>query len=316
MPKFTGIWPALVTPLDDRGRVNAPVVQRLVDDLLAAGVAGFYICGSTGEGVLLSAGQRQEMAEVTVNAASGRVPVMVHVGSLSTEVAVVLTQHAALAGAEAVSAIPPFYYDYPFSAVLGHYRAIADASELPLYLYHMPASTGVSLSAEQLLQLCSLDGVAGLKYTSRDLYTLVRILGERDPERLNVLAGSDEVFLASLALGVDGAIGTTYNFMPRLYVDILQAAVSGDYAAARALQYTASRIIESLLPFGVIPATKALLTMLGYPVGQGVAPLARIEGEQAKLLHQQVEAAGLWEMVRRGALHPPAFGDAMQGRLA
>ncbi|MBC7236638.1 MAG: dihydrodipicolinate synthase family protein [Chloroflexi bacterium] len=312
---FRGIWPALVTPLTEEEEVDIAATESLVGDLLAAGVGGLYVCGGTGEGVLLPARVRREMAEVVIRAVAGQVPVMVHIGALRTETAVELAQHANLAGCDAISAVPPFYYSYSFAAIKAHYEAIARASQVPLYLYHIPAFTGVSLSVEQLLELCALEGIAGLKYSSHDLYTLSRLLAQRDPDRVNILSGPDELFLPCYSLGVEGAIGTTYNFMPRLYVDIMGAAQKGDLATARRLQYAANGVIAVLLRYGVIPATKALLGLLGYRVGRGVRPMPAIEGEELKALRRDLEQAGLFGLLRRHALYGPT-GDPMRGHLA
>ncbi|MHB1356292.1 MAG: dihydrodipicolinate synthase family protein [Anaerolineae bacterium] len=315
MTKYTGIWPALVTPLTAEGRVNIPVTEALINDLIATGISGLYVCGGTGEGVLLAPKTRREMAEVALGTVSGRVPVMVHIGAINTETAVDLAQHASLVGADAISAVPPFYYSVPFAATLSHYRAILNAARVPLYIYYIPSATGTPLAPEQLLEICALDGVAGFKYTSQDLYSLTRILAMRDPDKVNVFSGPDELFLPCLALGVDGAVGTTYNFMPRLYIDIMQCYLHGEYLGARRLQHIATSIIHTLLPLGAIAATKALLPFLGYQVGFGVPPLPRIEGVEAQKLYDNLERVGLVEMVKRNALYGPA-GDPMRGKLA
>jgi N-acetylneuraminate lyase len=315
MDRFTGIWPALVTPLTVDGRIDVQAAEQLIECLLASGVAGFYVCGATGEGVLLATDLRREMAEVVIGAVAGRVPVMIHVGALTTDAASELAQHASLAGADAISAVPPSLYAYPFGAIVEYYRAIVSVSEVPLYVYHIPIMTGASLSVEQLLELCALDGVAGLKYSSHDLFYLSRLLAMRDPDKVNVLSGPDELFLPCLALGCDGAIGTSYNFMPRLYVDVMQSLLRGELAMARRLQYAANGIIARLYPYGVIPATKALLSTLGYRVGHGVPPMPAIEGEELRKLRKELEEAGLFGLLRRNALYGPP-GDPMRGRLA
>jgi N-acetylneuraminate lyase len=315
MEIYRGIWPALVTPLTREGRVNIPVTEALINDLIAAGISGLYVCGGTGEGVLLSPAVRREMAEVALGVVSGRIPVMVHIGAINTETAVELAQHASLVGADAISAVPPFYYSVPFAATLTHYRTILSAAPVPLYVYYIPSATGNPFSAEQLLELCALDGVAGFKYSSQDLYTLTRLLAMRDPDKMNVFSGPDELFLPCLALGADGAIGTTYNFMPRLYIDIMQCYLHGDYLEARRLQHIATGLIHVLLPLGAIAATKALLPFLGYQVGFGVPPLPRIEGAEAQRLHDSLVRAGLDDMLKRNALYG-APGDPIRGKLA
>ena len=137
----------------------------------------------------------------------------------------------------------------------------------------------------------------------------------RDPARVNVFSGPDELFLPCLTLGVEGAIGTTYNLMPRLYIDIMQSYLHGEHETARRLFFAARRIILVLLKHGVIPATKALLNMLGYPVGFGVPPMPPISGDQAKALRRDLEEAGLFGLLERQALYGQP-GDPMRGKLA
>lgn len=315
MGKFTGVWPALVTPLTAEGRLNAQAAEQLIKDLLATGIGGLYVCGGTGEGVLLAPAIRQEMAALAVSVVARRVPVMVHIGAIDTATAVALAEHANRVGADAISAIPPFYYSYSYEAIVAHYCAIASASDVPLYLYFIPQATGTQVSPEQLLEICALDGVAGFKYTSHDLYYLSQVMAKRDPERVNILSGPDELFLPCLALGVEGCIGTTYNFMPRLYVDIMQCFLRGEHAMARRLQFAANDMIRVLLTYGGIPATKALLTALGYPVGYGVPPMPPIAGERAEAMMAAFDRAGLQGLLRRRALYGPP-GDPMRGKLA
>lgn len=315
MSMFTGIWPALVTPLTADGAIDARAAEELIEALVATGIGGLYVCGGTGEGVLLSPASRREMAEVSIAAVAGRVPVMVHVGTADTGTAVELAQHANLAGADAVSAVPPFYYGYTFAAVKEHYRAIAAASSVPLYMYYIPDATGVQMNAEQILEICAIDGIAGLKYTSEDLGTLARLLALRDPEKVTVLSGPDPLFLATFALGVDGAIGTMYNFMPRLYIDIMGAAAAGDLATARRLQHAAGDLIAVLRHYGVLPGVKALLNSMGFRVGNCVPPMPHLSAEQTRLLRREMDEAGLVGLLKRQALYGAA-GDPMRGRLA
>ena len=308
-----GIWPALVTPLTHSGAVDVAATERLIDCLVAAGVKGLYVCGGTGEGVLLKASTRRELARAAISAAAGRVPVMVHVGSVNQDEAVELACDACAAGADAVSSVPPFYYGYRFGAIKAHYERLADASQRPLYLYYVPAST-VSVSPEQLLELCAIEGVAGFKYTSHDLVYLTTVLTKRS-EVTNIVSGPDELLLPCLALGVDGAIGTTYNLMPRLDIDIYESVRAGDLATAQRLQRSANQVIDALRPYAVIPATKATLGMLGLPVGQACRPLSQLDGEKVGDLERDLKAAGYFDLLDRPACYP-RLGDSMRGRLA
>lgn len=312
---FAGIWPALVTPFDARSEVDVRATEQLVELLLQADIGGLYICGGTGEGILMSRAQRRQLAETVVSAVGGRVPVMVHVGALTTGEAVALAHDAVAIGADAISAVPPFYYAYSFEAIKAHYRALAAAAALPLYVYYIPSATGNPMTVEQLLEICALDGVAGFKYTSQDMHFFSAVMAQRDASRVNVLSGPDELCMLCQMLGADGAIGTTYNVAPRLFGDIRAATLAGKVAVARDLHWRANRIIQVLVKYGVIPGIKAALRVLGIDVGQGMPPMPPIEGAALKDFERDMRAAGLFELRDRSALYPQA-GDAARGRLA
>ncbi|NLX36837.1 MAG: dihydrodipicolinate synthase family protein [Chloroflexi bacterium] len=312
---FTGIWPALVSPLDVAGNVDVRATERLVELLLQADIGGLYVCGGTGEGVLLSREQRRQIAETVVGVVGGQVPVMVHIGALTTREAVALAQDAVAVGADAISAVPPFYYAYTFEAIKSHYRALATATALPLYVYYIPGATGNPMTVAQLLEICGLDGVAGFKYTSQDMLFFSEVMAQRDMTRVNVLSGPDELCMLCQMLGADGAIGTTYNIAPRLFSDIRAATLAGKVVAARELHWRANRIIQVLHKYGVIPGIKAALRVLGIDVGQGVPPMPPITGETLHAFERDMRTAGLFELRDRPALSPQA-GDAARGRLA
>lgn len=312
---FAGIWPALVSPLDVEGEVDLGAIEHLVSLLLQADIGGLYVCGSTGEGILLTREQRRRLAEAVVQTVRGRVPVMVHVGALTTREVVALAEDAAAVGADAISAVPPFYYAYSFAAIREHYRVLAAATALPLYVYYVPGSTGNAMTPEQLLEICALDGVAGFKYTSTDMLFLSQVLAQRDPARVTVLSGPDELCMLCQMLGVEGAIGTTYNVAPRLFNDIRAATLSGDIATARELHFAANRVIAVLIRYGIVPGIKAALRLLGVEVGQGMPPMPRIEGEQQVAFELDMRAAGLFALRDRPSLYPRG-ADTMLGTLA
>lgn len=296
MTRFKGVWPALVTPLTADDRINVSATRRLLDALLEAGVHGFYVCGGTGEGVLLPMQERRIMAETVVEHVGGRAPVIVHVGAVATADAVELARHAARIGAEAIAAVPPFYYRVDFQAIREHYRIIAGASDLPLYLYYIPGATGVTLTAEQMWELCQIPGVCGFKYSAFDLYLLERIL-DLSQGQVNVFSGPDELFLPCQALGVDGAVGSTYNILPRHFVRLYDACQAGDMATARRLQAQANRVIAVYLQHGGLKALKEILRMLGHDCGYCRRPIGRMSREEVAALRADLEAAGFWELL-------------------
>lgn len=300
MTRFTGIWPAMVTPLTEDDHVNVAMARRLVDHFIAAGVGGLYVCGSTGEGVLLPLAERKLMAETVIEQTNGRRPVIVHVGATATADAVELAAHAEWAGADAVSAVPPFYYNVGWRGIEEHYQMIAAASSLPLYLYYIPRATGVTATAAEMWQLCQIDNVRGFKFTAYDMYLLERIMA-LSKGRLNIFSGPDELLLPMLTLGVDGAIGSTYNLLPTYCVGLYDAFQRGDLSDARQMQSRINRVIDVLHKYGGMPAVKAAMRLLDFDCGHCRRPLRRLDTDEVAALRADLEAVGFWEMAEPGS---------------
>ena len=268
-PPFAGILSALVTPYRDDGGFNAAIVPQLVDFELAQGIDGFYVGGSTGEAFLQSPEERAAVLKSVAEATAGRGTLIAHVGAIGTGDTVRLGRAAADAGYDAISAIPPFYYDFSAAELVGHYKALADAVPLPLIVYNFGGRTG-KLGHTDILRLLDDPRIAGVKHTSQDLFQLERFKRHR-PDAA-IFNGYDEMCLGGLAMGADGAIGTTYNFMGSLFVALYKAFKEGRIAEAQALQVRANIVIDGLIELGVFPATKGFLKLMGVDCGGCRAP--------------------------------------------
>ena len=291
--RFQGVYPALVTPVDDRGKIQTGALRDLMDWHLEVGVDGFYIAGGTGEGLLLTQDQRRALTDATVRAADGRAPIIVHVGHVSTRAAVDLARHAASAGADAVSAIPPIYYGTDPDSIVGHYSAIASATPLPLIVYHIPAATHSQMTVSLMRELLRLPTVKGIKFSDYNHFLMrqIALLGSE----LLVYSGNDEVFLSGLVMGANGGIGLTYNFMPQLFVGIYQAFHAGDLARARELQWKACAMIDVLLGISgsTLSAAKVLLRHLGFEVGEVRRPIRPLTRQDTDLVVGRMTELGL-----------------------
>ena len=279
---LAGVFSALITPFTEDRSVDLASLEALAEFQLAQGLHGFYVGGSTGEAFLQSPAERAAVLTEFAGVVRGRAKLIAHVGAISTDDALGLARVAADAGYQAISAIPPFYYDFSPAEVLEHYRALADATPLPLIIYNFPAKSARPLTTPDLLTLLAHPKIVGVKHTSQNLYQLER-LKKAAPSSV-IYSGFDEMFVGGMAMGADGGIGTTFNVMGRLFVQMYQAVAAGDMAHARALQAQANDVIDVLIDVGVFPGTKAMLKLLGVDCGVCRRPFAPLSaGQQAKV---------------------------------
>lgn len=286
-PPLSGILPALLTPLTASGALNHDALAQLLRAIYAAGCQGVYVAGSTGEGLLLPLELREELTAAVVRLSPPERTIVVHTGAASTAAAVRLARHAEQAGAHAVSSLVPGGA-YSFEEIEGYYTQLAEATGLPLLLYFFPAASPAVLTFAHIERLCRIPGVAGLKFTSFDLYTLSRAkaLGKV------VLNGHDEVLAAGLLMGADGGIGSFYNVEPGLFVALYEAARTGDWVEARRLQDRINSLISIVLEYPLFPALKRILTWRGIDCGHCVRPRRALSAEEEDRLRSSLLQAG------------------------
>lgn len=280
---FKGILPALVSPLDSNGDVLVEQTKRLVKWEMSWGVKGFYICGSTGEGLLMKPESRNKLLEVVLDATEGKVPVIDHIGAIDLTTTCDLARHAKEAGAAAISSIPPIYFRYDEDEIVKYYEAIAKASDLPLVMYGV-GSAGTKLTKSIIERVMKIDSAIGIKWTYPDYFSM-GLVKDINGGNINVINGPDEMLICGLAMGADAGIGTTYNVMPGLFVELYNEFKAGNVARAQTIQRAMNKIINVLIKYNALPATKALLNALGFDVGECIAPLKHYtEKENEQLL--------------------------------
>ena len=283
---FRGILPALVSPVSEDGEVLIRETERLVKWQMSEGVNGFYICGSTGEGLLLKKETRKKLLEVVLDAVQGKVPVITHVGAIDLPTTLELAVHAREAGAAAVSSIPPIYFQYGEKEVIEYYKQIAAAAEIPLVMYGVGlANTKLTVSLVE--ELMKVENIIGIKWTYPDYYSM-GLLKNINGGNINVINGPDEMLVCGLAIGADAGIGTTYNVMPGLFVKLYDAYRNGRVEWAKTLQQTINRVITVLIQYHAIASTKELLCHMGFEVGQCTKPLRRLTAEEREAFLAEV----------------------------
>lgn len=299
--RITGLVAATFTPMRADGSLWLDQVGPVVDRLIDEGISALYVCGSTGEGPSLSVEERHETAAAYVGAAAGRLPVVVQVGHTSLAEARGLAAHAAGIGADAISAVPPWYFrpDSVESLVDCLAEITAAAPGLPFYYYHIPSLTGVALDMVRFLRCAGprLESLAGIKYTAPTVDEFQALI-ELDGGRYDILFGRDEMLLSGLGAGARGAIGSTYNFAAPLFGRLIDAFEQGKPAEARSHQSRAVELVRLLLPYGTLPAFKAAMGLVGPDCGPCRLPLRRLTDDQTARLTADLEAAGFFQWGR------------------
>ncbi|MDA0659540.1 MAG: dihydrodipicolinate synthase family protein [Planctomycetota bacterium] len=273
--RFSGLWPATLTPLTATGEVNLPMIDQLVELFVSQKMGGLYVTGSTGQWPVLGNERRRTIVERTIQASAGRIPVMVHVGAMSTAESVELAQQAASAGADAISSVGPPYYSYNADAVFEHYRQIGAATDLPLYIYHFANLSQMAISSDEYVQrLLKLPNIAGMKYTDMNLNQL-SLLQVAAHGRLRFFSGADEMLCHSVLCGVVGAIGTFYNLFGPVCLSQRNAFVKGNVQGATEFMLVFQSAIALVLRSGgVFKFMRAAMRLkYGMEIGAPLAPL-------------------------------------------
>lgn len=260
--RLTGCGTALVTPFLDNGDVDESALRSLVDWQVAEGINCLVPCGSTGEAVTLTAAEHKRVVQITVEQVAGRVPVIAGAGSNDTRKAIATSIEMKSAGATHLLHVTPMYNKPPQRALIAHFKAIADACDLPIVLYNVPGRTSINLEAETTLALAEDPRFCAVKEASANMSQISEIIRHRPPN-FSVLSGDDSWTLPLMALGADGIISVVSNNVPRAMTELTAACQRGDFAAARALDrklalWMSTAFIES----NPIPA-KAGLAMMG-----------------------------------------------------
>ena len=283
--KLKGIMPALMTAFDTATEsISKENTAALVKKLKSAGVHGFYVGGSSGEMVLCSVKERMELLE-TVMEASGDLTVIAHTGAMSTADAILLSRHAESSGADAISSVTPLYYKYSFREIKHYYSRLCEAVNIPVIIYNIPALTGTALDFDQLSELLSIDGVGGMKFTSSDFFLLNR-LKQEFPDKV-FYNGCDEMLLSGLSAGADGGIGTTYNFMPEMFLSIYELFNNGRMKEANAVQSMANKIIAEVVSKGTLSASKQMINFSGLDYGVCREPLLPLDETEKNELYEK-----------------------------
>jgi 2-dehydro-3-deoxy-D-pentonate aldolase len=293
--KLRGIIPALATPVLEDGTPDEPSLRKLVRYQLEGGVSGFFVCGSTGEGPMLTDEGWRAVHSAVIDEVGGRVPILANVADTGTRRAIERAQQAADLGADAVVATLPFYYVHAGQEAVRFFTELADHSPLPLYIYNVPQRTGFSLPADMLVALADHPNIHGVKDSAVDPILHFELIDRLHSTDFTVLNGSEFFVGASVMMGGDGGLLGICNLCPKLCVDLYDAAVQGDIPAVRRIQPQVSDVTKVFFttPGSAISALKKAMELLGLSGPWSSHPFTPTTPEQDASIRKILERNGL-----------------------
>ena len=245
--EFQGLYPAIITPMTADGGLNEDSYRKVMEFNIQAGVAGFWVAGGTGESILLDDEENYRVAEIVADQSQGRVKNIMHIGAPTTTRAAKMAEHAAKVGVEAICCVPPFFYRRSDDEIVEHYRIVAAAADLPLFLYNLPSATGVEITRDLACKIQDkVPQLRGLKHSS-PAFGSVRAFAKMG---LNCLIGNCQLMLPALTLGASGCVDGPPNMVPEYFVDIWRAYQANELKQAELAQDKASEIVQQIFACG------------------------------------------------------------------
>ncbi|MEJ2333447.1 MAG: 4-hydroxy-tetrahydrodipicolinate synthase [Desulfobulbaceae bacterium] len=244
MSIFRGAFVAIITPFID-GQLDEQGLIDLIEFHIANGTRGIVPCGTTGESATMSHQEHHRVVELTVKTVNGRVPVLAGSGSNSTSEAIDLTRYAKQAGADGVLMVSPYYNKPSQEGLYYHYKAVAEAVDIPIILYNVPSRTSSNIMPQTVARLAEIDAVVGIKEASGDLNQISEVI-RLCPQDFAVLSGDDFTSMPTVLIGGTGVISVTSNVAPKDMAQMMDAALAGDLTKAKQLHYKLFPLMQAM----------------------------------------------------------------------
>ncbi len=294
MKKLTGLIAAPHTPFIQNGGIHFDIIDKIADHLINEGVTGAYICGTTGEGIHCSVEERKAIAERWVQASKGKLDLIVHTGALSIVDTLELTRHAETLDILATSVIGPcFFKPGNIDDLVSYCQTVASAAPSKGFYYYHSGMSGVNLDMEQFLIKADkcIPNLSGLKFNSGDLYEYQRCLRACDG-KFDIPFGVDEFLPGALAVGATSAVGSTYNYAGKHFLQLIEDFKQGNHAAVYKGMDSVVDLIRVLVEFGGVAAGKAAMALHDIDAGDPRLPLRALTAEQKITIETRMRAAG------------------------
>lgn len=285
--KFTGAFTAIVTPFKKDGNVDIITLKKLVNFQIDKGIHGLVPCGSTGEAATMSPEEMKVVIGTVVKEVGGRVPVIAGAGSNDTQKAILFSNNAKEAGAEALLQVIPFYNKPTLKGLIAHYKAIADSVDLPIILYNVPGRTGLNATADMVLRIVKeVPQVVGVKEASGNIIQVMELI-RKAPKDFSVLSGDDALTFSIMSLGGHGVISVASNEIPGVMSGLANTALEGDWGRARSMHFEWFDLMNINFVETNPQPVKTALAMMGMVKEVFRLPLVGME-EKNKLLLMEV----------------------------
>jgi len=294
MQTFHGVWPALVTPFTKDNKVNTAVLEDLIDHFLARKVDGFYVCGSTGQGLFMSVEERKLVTETVVKRVNQRAPVVAHIGSSVLKDAIDLAQHAQATGADAISSVIPAYFN-DAETIYQYYQWIADsAPQISLWPYFWSDTSQNRL--DLIRNLMRIQTINALKYTGPDMYEMNLIINLSE-DNWTVFSGMDEQSVLAAMFGAHGCIGTTINLFPGAFQKIRADVAKGKYKPAVDLQKRLNQVIAIMYKYNFRGTLMVMLRQMGFECGDPRLPHSPLPIERQQAFWDELERVNYQDLL-------------------
>lgn len=286
-----GIIPPVITIFDADGKVNESKYRNFIE-FLANKVHGLFVCGTYGAGPAMTLEERKQVTEIAIDQVDGRIPVIVHVGTSCPEDTFELTMHAQNAGAVAVASVAPFYYKYKQADIIRFFDELISKTDIPVYLYNNPKTTGLEIEIETLKKLKEL-GLAGIKDSTFDLSYFYRVKTEVGFDNFTYISGTEAFIVPTIPLGASAAICGLANAFPEIVVDLYKAVINKEYEKAFELQEKVNALRQVQHLTDSIYGIHIMLKLRGIDSGYPKKPLALPGNEVAEEISLALENLGV-----------------------
>ncbi len=283
--EIKGIIPPIVTPMNEDESINGQELRNQVNRQIKGGVHGLFPFGTNGEGYILNEKEKEEVLSIVIDETKGRVPVYAGTGCISTKDTIRQSQMAKSLGADVLSIITPSFAAASQNELYDHYKAVAEAVDMPIVLYNIPARTGNALAPATVARLSKIENIVGAKDSSGNFDNMLQYIEQtRESGDFAVLSGNDSLILWNLLAGGTGGIAGCANVFPEVMASIYNYFVAGDLENARKAQ-DSIRSFRGCFKYGN-PNTivKTAVNLLGYPVGKCRAPFNQVPEEGIEAL--------------------------------